>query len=186
MIAGIYSARFFIIKNRAGNSSQRQQAAGIAQRCPLSPYLCIIVQSVMFSDIDDRMYNLHIDVQEPTFLVCTDLLCADDTMLASSCPVKLQTLLDAVIDEGARYGLELNWGKTVAVRTNNNGVVRTPSGEPLKIVDQTVYLGGLLSVDVAARPELARRIGEAKVVFKSLHRCWSHANITRQRKTSHV
>ena len=47
---------------------------------------------------------------------------------------------------------------------------------------QVVYLGGLLNADAAAKPELTRRLGEARGVFKALQRCWAHANITRSRK----
>eukprot|EP00959_Pyramimonas_sp_CCMP1952_P144549 3025546-Pyramimonas_sp.AAC.1 len=37
--------RYFTILDHCGKSSQRRQAAGIAQGCPLSPYLFIIVQT---------------------------------------------------------------------------------------------------------------------------------------------
>ena len=94
MIASIYKHRSFILKDPAGNSSQRTQAAGIAQGCPLSPYLFIIVQSVMFFDIDKRMASLHEDIVVPEYLVYRDLLYADDTMLISSDSGKLQTFLD--------------------------------------------------------------------------------------------
>eukprot|EP00959_Pyramimonas_sp_CCMP1952_P388468 8140130-Pyramimonas_sp.AAC.1 len=83
-IAGIYSERFFILKDEAGNSTARRQKAGIAQGCPLPPYLFIIVQSVTFFDVDKQMEELTSTIKEPPFLMATDLLCADDTILASS------------------------------------------------------------------------------------------------------
>ena len=46
-----------------------------------------------------------------------------------------------------------------------------------------VYLGGYLSTDGNPRTELTRRIGEAKGAFQKLSAVWSHANVTRQRKT---
>ena len=182
MIAAIYRYRSFVLRDPVVNSSQRPQAAGIAQGCPLSPYLFIIVQSVMFYDVDNRMAGLHAAVREPDYLACSDLLYADDTMLLSSDSGKLQTLLNTVIDEGARYGLDLNLDKTVCMRVHNTGALRSPTGAPLKIVEQAVYLGGLLNVKCSAKPEVTRRIGEAKSLFKSLSQCWSHANICRARK----
>ena len=50
-------------------------------------------------------------------------------------------------------------------------------------MDQAVYLDGLLSTSVSARPEVTRRVGEAKGCFKALQKCWSHANISRASKT---
>ena len=90
------------MRDAAGDSSKRCQASGIAQGCPLSPYLFIIVQSVMFFDVDHAVKGMHPEVVEPDFLVCPDILYADDTMLASSSAEKLQTLLDAVIWEGKK------------------------------------------------------------------------------------
>jgi len=103
-------------------------------------------------------------------------------MLLSSDSGKLQTLLDIVIDEGKRYGLDLNWGKTVCMNVCNDGVIFSPTGAPLTVVEQAVYLGGLLNVKCIAKPEVTRRIGEAKGCFQNLFKCWSHANINRARK----
>eukprot|EP00959_Pyramimonas_sp_CCMP1952_P035515 743732-Pyramimonas_sp.AAC.1 len=84
----------------------------------------------MFYDIDQQMEAASLDTQEPQFMVTTDLLYADDTMLASSDTNKVQLLLGTVITEGSFYGLELNWDKTVALRIKHNGVVFAPSGSP--------------------------------------------------------
>ena len=43
-------------------------------------------------------------------------------------------------------------------------------------------MGGMLSSVATVAPEVSRRLGEARASFKSLNQCWSHANITRQRK----
>ena len=120
--------------------------------------------------------------EEPEYVVCCDLLYADDTVLLSASPVKLQMILCLIIREGEKYGLELNWKKTVMMRVRNNGQVYSPDGHELKSVEQAVYLGGLLNTTVNSKPEVTRRIGEAKRVFKLLGKCWSHANITQKRK----
>ena len=182
MIASIYRSRSFVLKDVCGNSTLRPQRAGIAQGCPLSPYLFILVQTVLLADVDDRLAQHAPFCEEPAYIVCTDLLYADDTMLIGSDPRRLQLHLDLLIDEGRRYGLELNMSKTLLMRVRNSGIVRQPSGEPLKCVDEAVYLGGLLSSSGSARSELTRRIGEATGIFNSLRRCWAHANITRARK----
>ena len=45
-----------------------------------------------------------------------------------------------------------------------------------------VYLGGLITDDMSARPELTCRLGEANRAFKALVVLWSHANICTARK----
>ena len=159
----------------------REQVAGIAQGCPLSPYLFITVQTVLLFDVDERLLNETI-VTEPAYLMTNDVLYADDTVLLSSCPSRLQAHLDILVDEGSKYGLELNWDKTMVIRIHSTGELYRPDGIALKAVQQITYLGGLISSDMSARLELTRRLGEAGRVFKSLSACWSHSNICRRRK----
>lgn len=177
MIASIYEVRRFVLKDNGGDSSLRVQRAGIAQGCPLSPYLCIIVQTVLLHDVDRRLQEEGCNVAEPEYVVCGDVLYADDTQLISSSAAKLQRQLECVVDEGKRYGLELNWTKTLAMRIRHDGMVTQPSGEPVKCVEEAVYLGGLLSATADAKPEVTRRLGEARGSFKALAQCWAHANI---------
>eukprot|EP00959_Pyramimonas_sp_CCMP1952_P304441 6371348-Pyramimonas_sp.AAC.1 len=54
MIAAIYRVRRFVVKEGPLVSSRRVQEAGIAQGCPLSPYLFIIVMSVFLEAVDDK------------------------------------------------------------------------------------------------------------------------------------
>ena len=80
LIGSIYEEREFFIQDYCGDSSTCPQHAGIAQGCPLSPFLLIIVQSVMFYDI----YNNVQLVPDAPYVVTNDLLYADDTVLLSS------------------------------------------------------------------------------------------------------
>ena len=90
MIAAIYKTRYFILRDDAGNSSTRLQSVGIAQGCPLSPYLFILVQTILLYDVDERMVHESIAITEPAYIVCNDVLYADDTFLVSSSAQKLQ------------------------------------------------------------------------------------------------
>ena len=186
MVGGIYQFRAFVLKDHCSLSSQRGQESGMAQSSPLSPYLFILVQTVLLHDVDARLAGHFRDqrhlLEGAPYAICTELLYADDTLLLSSSAAKLQAHMDLVIDEGARYGLEINWSKTVAININNTGGLLQPSGVVVKKVSQGVYLGGMLTSTAAVGPELSRRLGEAKASFQSLQRCWSHANISRRRK----
>ena len=174
------------MRDACGNSSQRFQRAGIAQGCPLSPYLFILVQTVLLSDVDNILASRghgRLWPEEPPHIVCSDILYADDTILLSSVASKLQMHLDILVEEGAKYGLELNWDKTVLLNINTEAELARPSGDKVTRVDRAVYLGSVLTASASAVPELSRRLGEASGCFKSLESCWKHANITTKRKT---
>ena len=172
MLGAIYQTRSFIVLDSHGDSTKRVQRAGIAQGCPLSPYLFIIVQTVLMHDVAARLKQAerqrHLNIEEPAFVIIPELLYADDTLLVSSSPRRLQMHMDFVIDEGQRYGLEINFKKTVALNVQCETELQQPTGEPVKTVGQAVYLGGLLCANAAASPEVSRRIGEAKGTFEAL------------------
>ena len=178
MISAIYSERYFSIMDHTGQSSVRRQMTGIAQGCPLSPYLFIAVQTVMLHDV----YK-GIDLEtEPPFVVSRDVLYADDTLLVSKHLGNLQALLDRIVSEGQRYGLELNWDKTLHMKIRSAEDFPTPDGGVIKSVRQAVYLGGLISCDGRATAEVTRRLGEGSQIFAKLERVWKHASISSARK----
>ena len=88
IIGSIYKTRYFTVKDGCQDSTQRQQRAGIAQGCPLSPYLFIIAQSVLLHEVDKRLGEQPRERQrvliEPDYVVCTDLLYADDTYCSAA------------------------------------------------------------------------------------------------------
>jgi len=94
----------------------------------------------------------------------------------------VQAYLQAVVENGAKAGLEMNWDKVEVVRINHQGVLTKPDGSPVKIVSEAKYLGGILSEDGRAGPELTRRLGEATGSFGTLERIWKHTRIPRWRK----
>ena len=80
IIGGSYRVRRFFIYDHTGTLAEYEQSPGIAQGCHLSPFLFIIVQSVMFYGIFN---GIHLD-PELAFVVTRDLLYADDALLVSS------------------------------------------------------------------------------------------------------
>ena len=130
----------------------------------LSPYLFIIVQSVMLHDV---FAGLQLDA-EPEFLVSRDVLYADDTLLMSSKVDNLQKILNSIVSEGATYGLELNWAKTTQLQVSTQDQVVCPDGREIECAREAVYLGALVACDGKGGRELSRRIAEARRTFEGL------------------
>ena len=159
MITAIYSDRTFQVKDGCRCSSTRTQCTGIAQGCPLSPYLFIIMLSVILDDVDVCAGPGAADVTDTTY--------ADDTLLASRSIPDLQIYLDALIEVAAAYGLQPNWKKTSHLSIGHSHDIKDSNGEAICVSDQETYLGCLLTTSGRATPSLTKRLGEARSISRS-------------------
>ena len=178
LISAIYKDRTFSVKDATNQSATLHQAAGIAQGCPLSPYLFIIVMTVAMMDAR-RMSQLE---ETQGHIVTPDLVYADDTMLLGSSAESVQRYLDHVVAVGRTYGLELNLQKTVLLRVRGTADIFGSDGLPLKVSSDAVYLGGLVSSTGGVTAEISRRLGEGRRSFLNLAAVWKHANVTKKKK----
>ena len=110
LIREMYRNPQFIVETEGQTSSWKRQETGIRQGCPLSPYLFIIVMTVMFWDIHwegvkglerNRVAGTEFD----------EVLYADDTICISESEQAMNKLLAAIEKQGRRYGMRLNRAK---------------------------------------------------------------------------
>jgi hypothetical protein len=179
MVQAIYTSRRFRVQDCGCSSEWCHQQFGICQGCPLSPFLFVIVMTVLMTDAKEAV---RLNLEPAEFNELSDLLYADDTLLLAIKGPAMEVYLAAVAQAGAEYGLSLHLGKTQLLRVKSNEAVHKNTGEAFVPRDSMVYLGGLLAGDGKPEQELSRRIGLATADFKALTRVWSHSVLSRSRK----
>ena len=127
-IRAIYRERSFAVKDGSNLSEKHPQYAGIAQGCPLPPYLFIIMMSLLMKEA------ASLSPREPDkpYLVTADLLYADDTMILGSKSKDVQSFFHSVAEVGQQYGLELNFDKTVLMRVGGADDIHDTQGNAVK------------------------------------------------------
>ncbi len=182
MVAAIYQSRTFNVRDNGAISSSRAQTTGIAQGCPLSPYLSIIVLTAIFNRVDQSLLNSPDEFLHYFTTGVFDITYADDTLLVSSSASRAELYLKMLLDAARPFGLEPTWGKTLHLRIGHDDDIHTPQGSTIKVVEQAIYLGSLLTTNGYATASLVRRLGEAIGVFNRLIAVWKHANLTTPQK----
>eukprot|EP00973_Karenia_brevis_P086978 12061335-Karenia_brevis.AAC.1 len=155
-IGAIYAGPKFKVFDDLSTSDIKRQHAGIRQGCPLSPYLFIILLTVMFDDIHRKNPNLrksHIAASN-----WTDLLYADDTLLIMKSTQQMNKLIWQIEIESEYYNLKLNKDKCIILEMKGTFNVRFRDNVPLKKKDHAKYLGAILQNTAERVDELKNRI----------------------------
>ena len=174
VIAALYKKPTFCVKYDQRTSNIKDQQAGIRQGCPLSPYLFILVMSVLFSDIHYAI-DRDIILSRLDRINFSEILYADDTLLVSKDTSGMNRLLHAIELESSYYGLKLNQDKCAVLSLNGNSHVRFRDGSLVPHVDEVTYLGGTLTSQVSVAREISSRISSTMATWKSMDIFWRHA-----------
>ncbi len=114
LIKAIYTEPMFQVEAGGNISSTRRQHTGIRQGCPLSPYLFIIVMTVLFKDVRARLNTPKQNEPIPG-IKFAEVLYADDTLLFGTYTRNLNLLHRQIQLESAYYNMKLNVGKCVNI-----------------------------------------------------------------------
>jgi hypothetical protein len=182
MISCIYARRNFVVRDGSNSSSQKEQRSGISQGCPLSPFLFVMLMSVITHDAEHQLGSAAQAALQAGSLGV--VLYADDTLLIGVSEDRVQELLDSVADVGFQFGMELHFSKFQLVSVRGQHRVKTPTGEDISPTEVMTYLGANLYADGGVKRELNRKLGAAWGDFQKLRRLWNHTNLTRVRKTA--
>ena len=176
MVGAIYSNRAFFVNECCVDSSVGGQAFGISQGCPLSPYLFVILMSVIMTDVHQNLQDVHgINLSMECI---SELLYADDTLIVGAHPQTVEKQLQCIVEIGREYGMEMNWQKVEMMTAKCESHLSRPDGNAINRKMSLVYLGALVGADGGSESELARRIGLAQAEFNKLQHVWGHSSLT--------
>ena len=171
----LYATPEFCTELEGSKSAWYAQEAGIRQGCPLSPFLFLIVMSVIFYDLHQKdtsnILNSRIEG-----LAEDEVLYADDTILFSTDTKAMNRMIARIESESHKYGLQLNYGKCELVHNFPHANVHFQDGTPLKRVQEAKYLGCDLNERANIRKELNKRMGKCRTVLQKLHVFWRHSD----------
>ena len=182
MVKSIYEHREFFVRDVGMSSDLHAHHAGICQGCPLSPFLFVMLMTVLIHDAKKHLIH-DLGVSLSPEVAIHDLLYADDTLLIDARGEAVEQFMHCVGQAGREYGIVFNWDKLESMPVRCENTIRKEDGALVKTKNSMVYLGSLLSNDGCIGSELARRSGMAQCGFQTLRRVWSHSNLTRRRKT---
>ena len=175
-IQALYKNPMFRTVHNTKSSAWRKQNSGIRQGCPLSPYLFVLMMNVLFDDVrqknNDPMHNKSL--QHMNF---KELLYADDTLIVAKNTKNAKELIKYIEEESAYYNMRLNRDKCVYITFNKNNRVTFADGEPMKNVDETIYLGTQITKNVDPKNEINRRISQTMPTLKKLDLFWKQARV---------
>ena len=95
VIGAIYENRTFVVHDNGNCSDPKTQHYGICQGCPLSPFLFIIVMTILLHDAREDFENMYGPIDE-TFVV-RELVYADDTILIGADGDRVEGYMASVV-----------------------------------------------------------------------------------------
>ena len=171
IIQDFYTNPQFSTVGMNGAQAYGQASSGIRQGCPLSPYLFILLRTVLMHDTENRLLRTGTptntwSVGKPIF----DIEYADDTLLFGITTPQLESMLHALEHEAVVYGLILNMSKSERLiqpgQEGNNIVFR--SGDPVPTTTCSKYSGSQITWQKPTDTVLTARFRLASAAYKSL------------------
>ena len=128
IIKSLYQDPVFHTISQQGEQAAGSVGSGIRQGCPLSPYLFIMVLTVLLEDVDMSLLSQGIatttwSVGRPTY----DLEYADDILLISLTTTQMEHLLHTIEQQAEMYGMRLNQTKTEVLHDPANSLLKSAS-----------------------------------------------------------
>ena len=175
IIKDLYEGQSCTTLGMEGSKETATPHTGIRQGCPLSPYLFIMVMTVLMYDVDKRLVS-HVvptntwSVGKPVY----DLEYADDTLLIAVTKPQAEEFLRAIQVESSLYGLALNHTKTELLTHPQAmpGNIHYVNGDPVENVDEAKYLGTQVAWSNPTKIAIEARKNKSHVAYLKLQNLW--------------
>jgi len=184
VIKSIYADPTFYTKGPDDHTAQGKVGAGIRQGCPLSPYLFIMVLTVIMEDVDRDLAAQGIarntwSVARPT----SDLEYADDTLLIARTKTQLVSLLHTLEKHAEQHGMHLNKDKTELLVDPRQPSLKLKfrNGAEVQTTTQVKYLGSTITWERPFEAAFRHRAAVAETAYKKLRLVWN-SNLPRKTK----
>ena len=184
VIQSIYEDPTFFTKGPDDHTAKGKVGAGIRQGCPLSPYLFIMVLTVIMEDVDRELATQGVarntwSVARPT----TDLEYADDTLLIARTKTQLVSLLHTLEKHAENHGMNLNTDKTELLIDPRQPPLKLKfrNGTEVQTTTQVKYLGSTITWEKPFEAAFRHRAAVAETAYKKLRLVWN-SNLPRKTK----
>ena len=127
VLASSYVNPQFKIKDRGGKSDYRKQRTGIRQGCLLSPYLFILLMTVLMHEVHEQTDEIAKSGQI-THINFTELLYADDTLVITNNQESMNQILNLIEKVSTGYNMALNRAKCFHVSKNCKPIIKFKDG----------------------------------------------------------
>jgi hypothetical protein len=189
LIKNLYSGCAASLQLNGATSRMFPMTTGVRQGCPMSPtlfntYFDFVTRLVAAQCSEAGVQGVKVAFRINGQLVSAPergdltmfvlmLLYADDLALTAGSAEALETALRTLEATAGEWGMQLNYGKTVVVRTGARAEEQPPAelqltGGAVKVDTQFRYLGSLMVQSGDVEQELNRRLSLAGMVVSSL------------------
>ena len=152
---------------------------GTRQGDPISPSSFIILLERVLDKIRDKEDGVVISGTN-----INNLCFADDIDLIERDEERLETTVQALNEEGKRYGLTMNFEKTKILVFGEKDYSKKLAidGNQLENVEKFTYLGSNMTYDLDNRKEVWTRIAKSIAALKAMDKIWKSKSIKMETK----
>jgi hypothetical protein len=175
VIRSLYDKPQFKVEVDGRTSEWKEQQTGIRQGCPLSPYLFLIVMTVLFHDVHEGDTQNLIKHRVPGARF-DEIFYVDDTICISQSTRSMNKFLKSIEDEGSKCGLKLNKKKCELVHTGRTPHVHFQDGQKVPQMDEVKYLGCSINRWSNTTREVNKKVSECTATLQKLNTFWRHSS----------
>ena len=188
VIKAIYLAPNYIITEKDVTTTPRIQKTGIRQGCPLSPYLFIMLMTVIMHDVATSLTEQGLETAHRDRLhkqINGKLFYADDTIIVAKTAESVEIVMCKIELESNKYSLKLNQNKCIHIQMNAIERIHFMEGNVVPIQTQADYLGGIKNTG-DHKPEIQHRITATWATFRKLDLLWGKSTASIKWKSEYT